>query len=106
MKIFLFRKKNLKYLCLRYWLAFEIMVFITWALMRENLSSGVCEQQMCRPASLISIFVIPFLESIISKLAIFKQVSVAEETGLSLVMWETLKTGFVSLRHICIASFL
>ena len=81
------------------------MVFITWALMRENLSSGVCEQQSCRPASLISIFVIRFLESIISKLAIFKQVSVAEETGLSLVMWETLKTGFVSLRHICIALF-
>ena len=51
--------------------------------------------------SLISTFVIPLLESIISRLAtiiisIFLQVSVAQETGLNLALSETLKTGFVA----------
>ena len=54
----------------------------------------------------ISAFVIPFLESTISKLAtktssIFKLVSVAEETGLSLAIMETPKTGFLTSRSIC-----
>ena len=50
---------------------------------------------------LISAFVIRSLESIISKLAsgeisIFSLVSVAEETGLRLVLSETPRTGFVA----------
>ena len=55
--------------------------------------------------SLISAFVIRFLESIICKLAtgeisIFLLVSVAEETGLKLALAETLKTGFLAMRPI------
>ena len=51
--------------------------------------------------SLISTFVTRVLESNISKLAtdetsIFYLVSVAEETGLSLALSETTKTGFVT----------
>ena len=54
---------------------------------------------------LISVFVIRFLESILSKFATSKisillLVSVAEETGLNLTLSETLKTGFVALRPI------
>ena len=50
------------------------------------------------PDRLISTFVIPFLESIISKLAtgeipIFYLVYVAKETGLSLILSEALKAG-------------
>ena len=53
--------------------------------------------------SLISTFVVRLLESIISKLAtgeisLLLLVSVAEETGLSLDLSKTLKTGFVALR--------
>ena len=53
-------------------------------------------------AKLISAFVIRFLESIISKLAIcqisiFYLVSVAEETVLSLALLGTPKTGFLAL---------
>ena len=48
-----------------------------------------------------------FLESIISKLvsreiSIFYLVAVAEETGLSLALSETPKTGFVASRPRCI----
>ena len=51
--------------------------------------------------SLISAFVIPLLESIISRLAtiiisIFLQVSVAQETSLSQALSETPKTCFVA----------
>ena len=65
--------------------------------------SGVCEQQWRRPCRLISAFVIRFLQSIIPKLptgeiSIFKLVSIAEETCLSLALAETVKTGFVVLR--------
>ena len=62
--------------------------------------------QPAHPRSLISAFVIPLLESIISKLAtseisIFWLDSVAEDTGLSLVFFsETPKTGFVASRPI------
>ena len=61
--------------------------------------------QPAHPRSLISAFVIGLLESYISRLAtskisIFKLVSVAEETGLSLTLLETLKTGFVVTRPI------
>ena len=72
---------------------------LKWALMQENLSSGVCKQQRRR---LISAFVIPLLESIsklaTSKFSSFKLVSVAEETGVSLAMMEAPKTGFVASR--------
>ena len=55
--------------------------------------------------SLISTFVICVLESTISKLvtieiSVFWLVSVAEETGFSLALSETLKTGFVAHAHI------
>ena len=54
---------------------------------------------------LISTFVIHLLESIISKLAtckfsIFKLVSVAEKTGSSLALTETLMTDFLAKRPI------
>ena len=71
------------------------------------MSSGVSANnkgadQPVHPHSLISAFAIHFLESIIRKLAtsiisIFWLVSVAEETGLSLTLSETLKTGFVPM---------
>ena len=57
------------------------------------------------PGSLISAFVVPLLESTISRpatseISIFLLVSVAEETGLKLALWETPKTGFVAQRPI------
>ena len=74
---------------------------------RENLPLWVCEQQMpdqaVHPRSPISAFVIYLFESNISILAtskIFQLVSVAEETGLSLALSETPKTGFVLSRPI------
>ena len=60
--------------------------------------------QPAHPRSLISAFIICFLETTISKLAtsessIFQLVSVAEETGLSLPLLETPKTkGLVVMR--------
>ena len=59
--------------------------------------------QPAHPRSLISAFVIPLLKSIISRLAtseisLFYLVSVAEETGLSLALSETPKTGFLTSR--------
>ena len=54
------------------------------------------------PRSLISAFVIPFLESIISRLAL-SEISifyVAEHAGLNLTLSETPKTGFVTTRPI------
>ena len=61
--------------------------------------------QPAHPRSLINAFVIRFLESIISRLAIseisnFSIVCLAEETGLSLAFSKTPKTGFVPLRPI------
>ena len=59
----------------------------------RNLSLVVCEQQSAdqpaHPCRLIKAFVIPLLESIISRLArreisIFQLVSVAEQAGLNL----------------------
>ena len=73
--------------------------------MRENLSSGFANikgaDQPAHSRRLISAFVIRILKSIISKLAsskisIFYLVSVAEETGLSLPLSETMKTGFLA----------
>ena len=55
--------------------------------------------------SLISAFVIRFLESIVSKLAtskisIFYLVSVDKQAGLNLTLSETPKTGFLTTRPI------
>ena len=78
-----------------------------WALARKTLSSGVCDHQKRRPAvhlrRLICAFAIPFLESIISKLAtgaflIFKLISVAEETGLSLAFAGNPKDRFSRIK--------
>ena len=61
--------------------------------------------QPAHPHSLISAFVICLFESIISRLAMndisfFYLVSVAEQAGLILTLWETLKTGFLATRPI------
>ena len=65
--------------------------------------------QPARPRSLISAFVIRFLESTVCKLpigeiSIFWLVSVAEDTGLKLASLETPKTGFLAARPICNSS--
>ena len=82
---------------------------IIWATTRENLSSGFANNtgadQPAHSGSLISAFVIHFLESIICKLAageisIFQLVSVAEETGLKLASSDIRKTGFRARRPI------
>ena len=69
---------------------------------RDNLSSGVCEQHM-HSHSLVSAFINRVLESIVSKIAtseisVFQLVSEAEETGFSLALSETPKTGFLATR--------
>ena len=63
--------------------------------------------QPAHPHSLIRAFVIHFLKSIICNLAsgeilIFYLVPVAEDAGLSLVLSETPKPGFVAMRPICV----
>ena len=87
-----------------------LVLIIKWASTRENLSSGIANNtgadQPGHTPSLISAFVIRFLESIICKLAtgefsIFYLVSVAEETGLKLTLSETPKTGFLAIRPKC-----
>ena len=77
---------------------------------------GVCEQQRRRPAcaalprSLIIAFVIHLLESIISKpatseISLFRLVSVAVETGFSIALSETPKTGLCCIEaHITVQS--
>ena len=81
------------------------MYEILYGSLRENLSSGFANNkgadQPAHARSLISTFVICLLKSIISRLAtgkisIFKLVSVAEETGLSIILSETPKTCFVT----------
>ena len=78
-----------------------------WASTRENLSSGLANNkgadQPAHPRSLISAFVIRFLERIIfkfatSEISTFELVSVAEETDLKLALTETPKTGFLATR--------
>ena len=71
---------------------------------------GVCTNnkgadQPVHPRRLISAFVIPFLERIISKLAtskssIFLLVSIAEQSGLNLTLSETQKTCSCVASHI------
>ena len=65
--------------------------------------------QPALPHSLVSTFVICFLKSTISKLATsaisnLELVPVAEQAGLNLILSETLKTGFVAMRPICVSS--
>ena len=58
------------------------------------------EKLPAHPRRLISAFVIRFLESTISKLATsIISFFLAEETGLSLALSETPKTGFVVSSH-------
>ena len=80
---------------------------INRASMRENLSSENCEQHRRRPscasAQSDQRLVICVLENTISQLAtceisVVHLVSVAEETGFSLALSETPKTGFVATR--------
>ena len=70
-----------------------------------GLQNNKGADQPVYPFSLISAFVIRLLENIISRLAtseilIFKLVSVAEQAGLNLTLYETLKTGFLASRPI------
>ena len=71
----------------------------------QGFANNTGADQPAHPRSLISAFVIHFVESIICKLApgeisIFWLVPVAKETGLKLTLSETLKTGFVTMRPI------
>ena len=68
-----------------------------------GVANNTDAEQPAHPRSLISVFVVRVVESIISKLAtgeisIFYLVCVAEETGKSLAFSETPKTGFVASR--------
>ena len=83
---------------------------VIWASTRENLSSEIADNkgadQTAHTRRLISAFVIRFLKTVISRLvlseiAIFLRVCVAEQAGLSLALSETPKTGFVATRSIC-----
>ena len=61
--------------------------------------------QPMQPHSLISAFVIRFLESIICRhdsgeISIFQLVSVAEENGLKFALQDTPKTAFLATRPI------
>ena len=71
----------------------------------QGFANNTGADQPAHPRSLISAFVIRFLENIICKLAtgeisIFKLVSVAEEIGLKLALSYTPKTGFLATRPI------
>ena len=71
----------------------------------REYSSNKDADKPAHPHSLISAFVIRFLESTISKLAsseisIFQLVPVAEQAGLNLTLSEIPKTGFVASRPI------
>ena len=76
---------------------------------REKTFRGVANNkgadQPAHQRSLISAFVISLLESMTFRLAsseisIFYLVSIAEQSGLNLALWETPKTGFVMTRPI------
>ena len=69
----------------------------------QRFANNKGADQPVHPHSLISALVIRCLETIISKLAtseiaIFKLVSEADESGLSLALSETPKTGFLATR--------
>ena len=72
----------------------------------QGFANNTGADQPAHPRSLISAFVIRFVESIICKLAtgeisIFWLEPAAKETGLKLTLSETPKTGFVTMRPIC-----
>ena len=71
----------------------------------RGFANNTGADQPAHPRSLISAFVIRFLESTIfylesGKISFFWLVSVAEETGLNLALSETPKTGFLATRPI------
>ena len=71
----------------------------------QGFANNTGADQPAHPRSLISAFVIHFLESFISRLAtseisIFELVSVAEQVGLNLTLSKTPETGFVAARLI------
>ena len=73
----------------------------------RGFANNTGADQPAHPRSLISAFVIRFVESIICKLgtgeiSIFWLVPVAKETGLKLALSETPKTGFVATRPVWI----
>ena len=75
----------------------------------RGLANNTGADQPAHLRSLISAFGIHFMESIICKLAtgeisMFQLASVAEETGLKLVLSETPKTGFLATRPKCYQS--
>ena len=78
--------------------------------MRENLillyANNKGADQPAHALSLISVFAVCSLQSLISKLAsgkisVFQLVSVAEQAGLRLTRLQTPKTGFLASRPIC-----
>ena len=73
----------------------------------RGFANNTGADQPAHPRSLISAFVIRFVESIICKLgtgeiSIFWLVPVAEETGLKFALSETPKTGLVTTRPVWI----
>ena len=69
----------------------------------RRFANNTGADQPAHPRSLISPFVLRFLERTISKLAtneisIFQLVSVAEQAGLNLTLSETPKIGFLATR--------
>ena len=84
------------------WLLKLIWVGTPETLLHMNCKGAEQPAFLC---SLISAFVIDFLESLISKLAscqisILKLDSKAEHFGLNLTLLYAQKTGFLTLRHI------
>ena len=76
----------------------------------RGFANNTGADQPAHPRSLISTFVICFLQITICKLAtselsIYQLVSVDDETGLKLSLSETLKTGLLASRPICIDLF-
>ena len=77
----------------------------------RGFANNTGADQPAHPRSLISAFVIRFLERTIfnlatGKISIFYLVSVAEETGLKLTLTETPKTGFLATWPICFITWL
>ena len=84
------------------------LIFLSYGPPREKtclrgVANSTGADQPAHPRSLISAFVIRDLESTIYKLATSEiLVSLAEETGFSLTLSETPKTGFLATRPISI----
>ena len=64
----------------------------------QGFANNKGTEQPAHPRRLISAFVIYHISTCFKRRFNFLQVSVAEETGLSLALSETLKTGFVATR--------